>query len=400
MESGLRRRHVLLGLSALAGGLSGCAPSPVHGFASWAEARHAVAALAVPGAQWRSNRGWSLSQTLQHLAQSIEGSISGYPHPKSAWFVATVGAAAHAVFDARGRMTHSLDEPIPGAAPLQAELPDGAAVLRLLRAWTPSRRTQARSRRTTPTARSTSRPMRVRTRCTWPITGSASRRRAMPEPRPIVLTAADGRRLAASICEPAQQAPRAVLVIGGAMGVPQSYYAPLARWLAAEHGIAVLCFDYRGMGASHQGPLARETADVLTWARLDYGAALAAAEARWPGLPGGVMAQWRRWCLHPDYLGGESPAVRAELAAVQLPLTVLSMPDDELMTWDGTRTLFGLYRSARIDDRRIAPAEHGLARIGHFGFFREKMPGVRQALWPLVPQWIFQGSTPTARRAA
>lgn len=281
---------------------------------------------------------------------------------------------------------------------------------------------------------------------------------------PLQLHAADGTPLAATAHEPAS--PRAVLVIASAMGVPQSYYAPFARWLASEHGVAVLCFDYRGMGASRRGPLAAQCADVLTWARQDCAAALAAAEARWPGLPrywlghslgaqivglvpgherlagvlsvaagsgywrlnaprvrltvwwlwwvlaplalrlfgyfpggrlrkvgdlpGGVMAQWRRWCLHPDYLGGESAAVRAELAGVTLPVTALSIADDELMTWDGTRALFGLYRSARVEYRRIAPAELGLARIGHFGFFREKLPGVKQALWPMVPHWIDQ----------
>ena len=131
----MKRRALLACTAALgAAGLAGCAPRAVDRFASWSEARHAVAALAVPGAHWRSNQGWSLSQTLQHLAQSIEGSMAGYPQPKSRLFVATVGAAAHAVFDLRGRMTHSLDDPIPGAPPLQAELPDEAAVLRLLRA--------------------------------------------------------------------------------------------------------------------------------------------------------------------------------------------------------------------------------------------------------------------------
>jgi hypothetical protein len=116
------------------GALAGCAPARVERFGSWAEARNAVAALAEPGARWRSSGSWSLGQTLQHLAQSIEGSLAGYPQARPAWFVATVGRAAHALFDARGAMTHALDEPIPGAAPLDAALPDDAAVLRLLRA--------------------------------------------------------------------------------------------------------------------------------------------------------------------------------------------------------------------------------------------------------------------------
>ncbi|KQW65583.1 DUF1569 domain-containing protein [Methylibium sp. Root1272] len=117
-----------------AGGLAGCAPGRVERFATWAEARNAVFALAQPGSRWRSGGAWSLSQTLQHLAQSIEGSLAGYPQSKPAWFTHTLGAAAHALFDARGRMTHPLDEPIPGAPVLAPEVPADAAALRLLRA--------------------------------------------------------------------------------------------------------------------------------------------------------------------------------------------------------------------------------------------------------------------------
>ncbi|HEU4458996.1 MAG TPA: DUF1569 domain-containing protein [Methylibium sp.] len=130
------RRHVLRATLALAGplALAACAPARVEGFGTWAEARNAVAALARPGARWQSGGAWNLSASLQHLAQSIEGSLAGYPRMKPAWFVATLGAAAHALFDARGAMAHPLDEPIPGAPALDASLPADAAVLRLLRA--------------------------------------------------------------------------------------------------------------------------------------------------------------------------------------------------------------------------------------------------------------------------
>ncbi|HSV69870.1 MAG TPA: alpha/beta hydrolase [Methylibium sp.] len=285
----------------------------------------------------------------------------------------------------------------------------------------------------------------------------------MPEPS-LTLHAADGHALAATAFEPTE-APRAVLLIAPAMAVPQNYYAPFARWLAETQGIAVLTFDYRGIGASRRGPLAAVRADVLTWARQDCAAALAEAARRWPtaplhwlghslgaqivglvpgherlagmlsvaagsgywhhtrprvralspwlwwvlvplalkafgyfpggrlrkigDLPGGVMAQWRRWCLDPDYLGGESAAVRAELAAAVLPITALAVTDDELMTERGVRALFGLYRAARVEIRRLEPRAHGLAAIGHFGFFRERM---RETLWPMVPRWIEQTS--------
>jgi hypothetical protein len=132
----MNRRALLATGTALlgTGPLAGCAPGRVAGFATWAEARNAVASLARPGSRWQSGGAWNLSASLQHLAQSIEGSLAGYPQMKPAWFVATLGAAAHAVFDARGRMTHPLDDPIPGAPALDAALPADQAVLRLLKA--------------------------------------------------------------------------------------------------------------------------------------------------------------------------------------------------------------------------------------------------------------------------
>ena len=77
---------------------------------------------------------WGWPQTLAHCAQSIEFSVHGFPRPKSALFQNTAGAAAFRVFAWRGRMRHSLTEPIPGAPPLDAPAPDAAAALARLRA--------------------------------------------------------------------------------------------------------------------------------------------------------------------------------------------------------------------------------------------------------------------------
>lgn len=78
-----------------------------------------------------SQAAWTWPQTLDHCAQSIEYSLSGFPQPKSALFQRTLGAAAFSVFAWRGRMTHDLAEPIPGAPPLGAS--DGAVALARLR---------------------------------------------------------------------------------------------------------------------------------------------------------------------------------------------------------------------------------------------------------------------------
>lgn len=124
----MRRRHALM---AAALPLAGCTPAAVERFATLADAQRAVEALR---RGWRSRAGWDLPQTLQHLAQSVEYSLRGFPQPYSAAFQATAGKAAFAWFESRGRMSHSLTEPIPGAPALATGMTPEAAVERLLAA--------------------------------------------------------------------------------------------------------------------------------------------------------------------------------------------------------------------------------------------------------------------------
>ncbi len=66
----------------------------------------------------RTTGTWPLVSVLEHLSQSIEMSLEGFPQSKSAAFQHTVGMAAFAVFQWRGKMSHGLNEPIPGAPAL------------------------------------------------------------------------------------------------------------------------------------------------------------------------------------------------------------------------------------------------------------------------------------------
>ncbi|TWO70717.1 DUF1569 domain-containing protein [Caenimonas sedimenti] len=79
----------------------------------------------------RTTGAWPIGTVLQHLAQSIEMSIDGYPAPRSAVFQHTAGSAAFAFFKWRGRMSHALNEPIPGAPALMASSERPAAINRL-----------------------------------------------------------------------------------------------------------------------------------------------------------------------------------------------------------------------------------------------------------------------------
>jgi predicted alpha/beta hydrolase len=282
---------------------------------------------------------------------------------------------------------------------------------------------------------------------------------------PIRFPATDGFELAGTLHGEAATAQAAVL-IAPAMGVPQGYYAEFARWLAAQ-GRLVLCFDYRGMGASrpaaHAGTLRGFDADIVTWAERDAAGALAWLKAQAPAgtpmhwighslggqilgllpnkhlvdsvvtvgsgsgywrenapqlkrlvwwmwfvmvplvlplagyfpgrrlrkvgdLPRGVMTQWRRWCLSPHYMMGEGgAALRERYAALRAPMLALSFTDDEFMSRRNIESLHGFYSNAPKAMKHIAPAERGLRRIGHFGFFR---PQHQPALWTEIDHWL------------
>lgn len=93
---------------------------------------------------------------------------------------------------------------------------------------------------------------------------------------PSIIHAADGVALATTWYEPVGATRGGVLVAGG-LGIRQRFYAPFAQWLCAR-GWRVLTFDLRGMGDSraseHRRSLRGLNADMLTWARQDFAAAV------------------------------------------------------------------------------------------------------------------------------
>ncbi|HYB50327.1 MAG TPA: alpha/beta hydrolase [Burkholderiaceae bacterium] len=111
-------------------------------------------------------------------------------------------------------------------------------------------------------------------------------------------------------------------------------------------------------------------------------------------LPAGVIRQWRRWCLDPHYAAGAEGAwARERYAAVSTRVTSLSFTDDEFMSARSTASLEDAYVNAAKSIRRITPREAAVARIGHFGFFREEF---RDSLWEryLLPELAVSQSAP------
>ena len=84
----------------------------------------------------KSTGAWPIGTVLEHLAQSIEMSMDGFPQPRSPLFQTTAGSAAFAYFSWRGRMSHALAEPIPGAPALSAGADWKPGAIRLRQAIT------------------------------------------------------------------------------------------------------------------------------------------------------------------------------------------------------------------------------------------------------------------------
>jgi predicted alpha/beta hydrolase len=85
----------------------------------------------------------------------------------------------------------------------------------------------------------------------------------------------------------ASDAPRAAVLVAGAMGVKQDYYTEFAAWLARQ-GFTALTFDYRGIGASRPEGMQRSlcgfNADLFDWAD-DVDAAIEHLGHAAPGVP-------------------------------------------------------------------------------------------------------------------
>jgi predicted alpha/beta hydrolase len=106
-------------------------------------------------------------------------------------------------------------------------------------------------------------------------------------------------------------------------------------------------------------------------------------------LPFGVMKQWRKWCLHPQYLFGiENQSIKEAYQEFDKPMTSISFTDDQLMSAENINSLHSFFGSD-ISMHRISPEQINVKSIGHFGFFNEKF---KAALWEthLLPELTFE----------
>ncbi|HEV3299927.1 MAG TPA: alpha/beta fold hydrolase [Planctomycetaceae bacterium] len=94
------------------------------------------------------------------------------------------------------------------------------------------------------------------------------------EPQPVEFAAADGTPLSGRFFAAANSPRSNPVLVCAATDVPQRFYTAFARWIS-EQGVAVLTFDYRGIGASLRESHVRHCrARKQDWGQFDMPAAL------------------------------------------------------------------------------------------------------------------------------
>ena len=288
------------------------------------------------------------------------------------------------------------------------------------------------------------------------VPGTAARARPLGHTAAPAVTfrAPDGFELTGHWHQP--QRPVAAVAIAPATGVSQRFYARFAAWLA-EHQIAALTFDYRGVGRSRTGSLRRLTADFSHWAQ-DIDGALGWLREQGIGrrvllghssggflapacpeahslerlvLVGAQSAYWRDWPLRirlpmallwhgvmpvvtsaVGYFPGRTlrlgedlprgvamewatrpwrdPFDREEMmrgyASALPPVTLAATTDDAFATAQALERVAKRLTGTRVTVRRIAPAEVGRVRLGHFGLFEDPLG---RPAWPLIGALLF-----------
>jgi predicted alpha/beta hydrolase len=103
-------------------------------------------------------------------------------------------------------------------------------------------------------------------------------------------------------------------------------------------------------------------------------------------LPKDVFLQWVNWVMSPHYLFDD----RALGGLKNFPkfhgaMRAICLSDDPWATRPAVELLCAGFTSIKPEILTIAPADAGVGRIGHFGFFR---PEHRATLWRGAAEWL------------
>lgn len=108
-------------------------------------------------------------------------------------------------------------------------------------------------------------------------------------------------------------------------------------------------------------------------------------------LPPRVALDWRRWCLHPEFVDEDRRSLNHRFHGFRSPILALSFEDDPVYAPRRTvEALMAIYANAPTRHLHLVPDELGVDRFGHSGFFD---PGVCPTLWARTAAWLADPAT-------
>jgi predicted alpha/beta hydrolase len=123
------------------------------------------------------------------------------------------------------------------------------------------------------------------------------------------------------------------------------------------------------------------------WSLLRHGYIKSGRLWRGADLPRGVFLPWRRWCQDPLYFTrrlATSDLQPNSFADVTAPIRSWIFSDDPIANRRTAPVMLAVYPAAPSEIVERAPADYGVARIGHDGAFRRGM----EPLWDEILAWI------------
>ncbi|MBI2381649.1 MAG: alpha/beta fold hydrolase [Gammaproteobacteria bacterium] len=104
-------------------------------------------------------------------------------------------------------------------------------------------------------------------------------------------------------------------------------------------------------------------------------------------LPAGVARQWARFARNRHYVSdAQGQALRQHFHGYRGAMRFLAISDDPFYAPEGAvRALAGYYANARTEVALRHPCDYGMAKLGHFGFFRDSTP---RAAWDEAADWL------------
>jgi predicted alpha/beta hydrolase len=116
----------------------------------------------------------------------------------------------------------------------------------------------------------------------------------------------------------------------------------------------------------------------LTTALLGYAPAKAIGQGE--DLPRGVAREWADWCKHPQYLRHFFGKTIQQnfYGDVRVPWKAYCITDDPIATERTAQEILRYYSALSIPLEQLTPNDAAVSKIGHFGFFTEK---IGKPLW-------------------